>query len=60
MQALQILTGIDDYIIGNYKYGHNCHISYIKLYEKLKKNKIKRKAKIIKLLNTLHLKPSSI
>jgi broad specificity phosphatase PhoE len=59
MQTLQILTGIEDYIIGDFKHGHNCHISYIKLYEKLEKNKIKRKAKVIKLLNTQHLKQKS-
>ena len=56
IQALQIMTGIDDYIHGNYKNGTNCHISYIKLYEKVEKNKIKRRAKIIKLLSTEHLK----
>ena len=50
IQSLQIMTGIDDYIHGNYKNGTNCHISYIKLYEKIEKNKIKRRTKIIKLL----------
>jgi broad specificity phosphatase PhoE len=57
MQLLQLISGIDDYIVGDFKNGHNCHISYIKLYEKLEKNKIRRRAKIIKLLNTQHLKP---
>ena len=56
IQALQIMSGIDDYIHGNYKNGTNCHISYIKLYEKIEKNKIKRRIKIIKLLTTEHLK----
>jgi len=56
INALQIMTGIDDYIHGNYKNGTNCHISYIKLYEKIEKNKIKRRTKIIKLLTTEHLK----
>jgi len=59
MNTLQIFTGIEDYIIGDFKNGHNCHISYIKLYEKLEKNKIKRKFKIIKLLNTQHFKPKT-
>lgn len=53
---IEILTNIEDYIIGNYKYGANCHITYLKVYEKIKQNKIKRKIKIIKLMNTLHLK----
>ena len=56
IQALQIMSGIDDYIHGNYRNGTNCHISYIKLYEKVEKNKIKRRTKIIKLLTTEHLK----
>jgi len=57
LTALKILANTDDLIIGDYKYGTNCHISYIKLYEILKQNKTKRRAKIIKFPNTLHLKP---
>ena len=55
LQLLQIITNIDDYIQGEYKYGSNCHMSYIQLYEKKINNKIKRKIKIIKLLTTAHL-----
>ena len=54
-QLLQILTNIDDYLQGEFKYGTNCHMSYIQLYEKKSNNKIKRKIKIIKLLTTAHL-----
>jgi broad specificity phosphatase PhoE len=53
MELLKIITGIEDYIPGN---GSNCNISYLKLYEMFKENKIKRKFKIIKLMNSRHLK----
>ena len=56
LQILQILMNCDDYIEGDYKYGSNCHMSYIKLFEKKSNNKIKRKIKIIKFLTSLHLK----
>jgi broad specificity phosphatase PhoE len=55
-QALQIFANTDDYIMGDFKHGTNCHISYIKLHQVLKQNKIKRRARIVKLLNTQHLK----
>jgi broad specificity phosphatase PhoE len=58
LQLLQIITNIDDNIQGEYKYGSNCHMSYIQLYEKKLNNKIKRKIKIIKLLTTAHLNPN--
>jgi broad specificity phosphatase PhoE len=57
-QLLQIMTNTDDYIQGEYKYGTNCHMSYIQLYEKISNNKIKRRIKIIKLLTTAHLNPN--
>lgn len=53
---LRILTNIEDYIIGEFPNGSNCHISFIKVYKRyLLSNKIKYRTKIVKLLNTLHL-----
>lgn len=49
---LRILTGINDSI----KSAGNCSITYIKLYQIIKNNKIKKKYKIIQLPNTEHLK----
>ena len=55
IQLLQIITNIYDMILGNYKYGSNCHMTYIQLYEKKTDSKIKRKIKIIKYLTSEHL-----
>ena len=49
---LKILTGIEDTI----KSAANCSITYIKLYQIIKNNKIKKKYKIIQLPNKEHLK----
>jgi broad specificity phosphatase PhoE len=59
LEIIRILTNIDDHIHGNYKYGANCHITYLKLYKKITNDKSKFKTKIIKLPNTLHLKEES-
>ena len=48
---LQIITDINDHIISK----GNCSMTYLKVYEKTKNNKIKRKIKIIKLLTNEHL-----
>jgi len=50
------MTNIYDYIRGDYRYGSNCHMSYIQIFEKKTNNKIKRKIKIIKYLTSEHLK----
>jgi probable phosphoglycerate mutase len=54
-RLLQFITNITDNIEGNFKYGHNCNMSYIQLFEKQINNKIKRKIKIIKYLTSEHL-----
>jgi broad specificity phosphatase PhoE len=56
IQLLQIITNINDYIQGDYRYGSNCHMSFFQVFEKKVNNKIKRKIKVIKYLTSLHLK----
>lgn len=55
IQLLQLITNISDYIRGDYKYGSNCHMTYIQLFEKNFNLKTKRKIKIIKYLTSDHL-----
>ena len=56
-ELLKMITNIEDYIMGDYKYGSNCHITYMKTYQTISTHskKKKRQYKIIKLPNTLHM-----